>query len=503
VSTGLILGLDIGTQAVKANLVTPTGEVLARVDIERGPSHPAPGWVEMDIERDWWGTSVQAVRQILTRSGIQAAEVFAIGVSGLVPCLGLLDEAGRSLRPAILYSDNRALEELDWVNQRGGLELSAEAVVPKLVWIQRHQSEIFARATVLLSAHNYVVYRLTGNCTMDYDTAGIMGGIFDAQNKTWKTGLMEKLGLPAHILPQLSPATGIVGRITSEAARAIGLPEGIPVIAGSGDTFPTIVGCGAVDPGDAMIAFGTTGLLTITNRPLVESAQGPHFESNSQQGSVTWGSNVLSAGRLVRWFSDQFGQAERSIASRLGDNEFTLLEMQAEKIPAGAQGLIVLPHWLGRRTPQPNATLRGSTLGWTPAHSPAHFYRAILEAFAYNVKQGFDVYRSQIQRVVVTSGGARCRLWRQIMADVLDSPLEYHSGSCGALGIAFLTAYATHSVDNFSDIKTRWLAQPEITYPDPQNVAVYRQLFEVYCHFDEALAEPYAHLAQVIRENQL
>jgi xylulokinase len=100
----------------------------------------------MDIERDWWGTSVQAVRQILTRSGIQAAEVFAIGVSGLVPCLGLLDEAGRSLRPAILYSDNRALEELDWVNQRGGLELSAEAVVPKLVWIQRHQSEIFARA---------------------------------------------------------------------------------------------------------------------------------------------------------------------------------------------------------------------------------------------------------------------------------------------------------------------------------------------------------------------
>ncbi len=498
----LILGLDIGTQAIKGMLVTTEGEIVGRAELERGPTHPTPGWVEMDVERDWWGAGLQVVRRLLGELRLPVDSIIGMGVSGLVPCLGLLDADGKSLRPAILYSDNRALEELEWVNQQGGLALTAEAVVPKLVWIQRHEPEYFAQAHVVLSAHNYMVYRLTGALSMDYDTASIMGGIFDTATKTWRTKLIEQLGIPARIWPRPSPATGVVGRVTAEAARATGLPENIPVIAGSGDTFPTIVGCGAVELGDAMLAFGTTGLLTITNRPLAESATGPHFDVNAAGGAVTWGANVLSAGRLVRWFSDQFSSAERSVASRLGANEFALLEAQARRIPPGSEGLIVLPHWLGRRTPTPDANLKGSSLGWSPSHTLAHFYRAILEAFAYNVRQSFDGLRSRVVRLVATSGGAQSPLWRQIAADVLETPLEYYPGSSGALGIAFLTAYALGMTCQFNDIKYRWLSNPEVTHPQPEAVKVYRRLFPVYCAFDEALAEPYAQLRKALQEEE-
>ena len=493
-----LLGLDIGTQAVKGVVVTADGEIMARAELERGPVHPKPGWVEMDVERDWWGAGLQVINELLSAKGISSTKIAAIGISGLVPCLGLLDAEGRSLRPAILYSDNRALEEMEWVNKQADLTLNAEAVVPKLVWVKRHQPEIFSRASIVLSAHNYMVYRLTGVRSMDYDTAAIMGGVFDPVTKTWSVDINQYLDLPLSLWPTPSPATGVVGKVTPEAARFTGLTIGTPVIAGSGDTFPTIVGCGAVEPGDAMISIGTTGLLTISNRPLVESAAGPHFDANIGDAAVTWGANVLSAGRLVRWYCDNFALVERTIAARLGGSEFDLLEEEAKQIPPGSEGLIVLPHWLGRRTPISNATLRGAVLGLSPSHNSAHIYRAIMEGFAYNINQSFIELRSGINRVVVTAGGAQSRLWRQIIADVLNTSLEYHPGSSGSLGIAFITGYAVGLIDEFTDIKTRWLSQPQIVEPNPAAVEVYQRLFSIYCEFDEAVEAPFRHMATVM-----
>ncbi|NPV55301.1 MAG: hypothetical protein HPY76_01310 [Anaerolineae bacterium] len=488
----LILGLDIGTQAVKGVLVTLDGKVAARAGLERPPMLPRPGWVEMDPERDWWGSGLQVVRQLLAQVGA-GDSVIAAGVSALVPCLALLDAQMQPVRPAILYSDNRAIEELDWVNRTGGLNLTAEAVVPKLVWIQRREPGNFARGRVLLSAHNYIVQRLTGASAMDYDTAGIMGGIFDPKSKQWRTDLVERLGLDPALLPPLSPATGVVGRVTEEAARATGLPAGIPVIAGSGDTFPTLVGCGAVDVGDAMISFGTTGLLTVTLRPLVESAAGPHFGASEADAAVLWGANVLSVGRLIRWYLDQFPPAVPS-----GGNLYELMEQAAAAIPPGADGTLVLPHWLGRRTPLPDHNLRGSILGVLPSTTPGHVYRALMEAFAYNIRQGFDPVRERVRRVVLTAGGARSGLWRQIMADVLDHPVEYNPGGSGALGIAFLAAYALGHVTAFSDIRQRWLAGMERIDPRAEAVAVYQRLYPVYCQFDDVVAAPYASLAAAL-----
>jgi xylulokinase len=497
--TDCILGLDIGTQSVKGVLVDRAGAVLAHAALDRSPQYPQPGWVEMEVERDWWGAALQVIRRLLVLMPAQYRPA-AVGICGLVPCMGLLDNKGLSVAPAILYSDNRALEELKWVNDRAGLQLNAQAVLPKLVWMKRHQPSLFSKARILLSAHNYLVYRLTGKACMDYDTASIMGGVFDPVQKYWKTGTLNALELPFDLWPAPVPADAVAGTVTRAAAQATGLPAGIPVIGGSGDTFPTMLGCGAINPGDAMVSIGTTGLLTITTRPLVESLAGPHFcDDRDQGGTVIWGANVLSAGRLVTWFCDQFAGLERQMASRLAVSELDLLEQQAACIPAGSGGLIMLPHLLGRRTPYPDANLKGAILGLGPNHTLAHIYRAILESFAYNINQGFLPLRQQIKRLVVTAGGARSRLWRSIIADVLNIPLEYHEKSSGSLGIAFITAYGTGIVSDFGDIRNVWLTNPEVIVPDSERAERYQQYFQVYDAFDRVVAGPYADLADIER----
>jgi xylulokinase len=484
----LLLGLDIGTQAIKGIVVDVEGQPLARAGLEREPCHPRPGWVEMDAERDWWQCSLVIIRHLLQDSGLNAQDIAAIGICGLVPCLCPLDKEGHPLRAAILYADNRALEEQAWVNQQAGLALNAQAVLPKLVWIQRHEPQVFARTRIILSAHNYVVQRLTGQPSIDYDTASIMGGVFDDQEKDWIEPVCRQVGVPAGLFPPPFPATAIVGRITRGAAQDSGLAAGTPVIAGSGDTFPTVVGCGAVVPGDAMISFGTTGLLTVTGRPLADVAEGPHFGP----GAITWGANVLSAGRMVRWFRDQFGG---DLVTHEAGNAYAELDESATRVVPGSDRLIVLPHLLGRRTPTADAARRGAILGLTPSHTASHIYRAVLESFAYNIRQGFDPLRHQIRRVVATAGGAQSRLWRQIMADVLNTPVEYHPAGGGALGIAFLAGYAVGLLEDFDLIWNRWLCEPEILQPDLGAHATYNHAYASYCEFDQVLAEPFAHLA--------
>jgi xylulokinase len=492
-----LLGLDIGTLGVKGIVVTTGGQVLARARCDHDVSHPRPGWTEQDAERQWWGDGRRVIHELLGAPGVDAAQIAAVGVSGLTPCLCLLDASGRPLRPAILYSDNRALAQLAEVNRALGTLLTAQAVTPKLRWLAETEPETVARAAVMLSSHNYAVFRLTGRPSMDFDTASIMGGIFDANRLAWDGQACAASDVGAGLLPPLYPVTGVVGGVTPEAAAATGLVAGTPVIAGTGDTFPTMVGCGAIDPGDAMISFGTTGLLTLTRRPLVSAAAGPHFDDASRGGAVTWVANVLTCGAMLAWYRDE-------LARRPGNSphrrrlDFASFDALAARVPAGAQGLIALPHWSGRRTPTPDPDARGVLFGLTPAHTSAHIYRALLESFGYALHGGFTGERAATTRVICTAGGAASSLWRQIVAAILDTPVEYHPAASGALGIAFLAGYATGHIADFAAIRSAWLAHPEITQPDPAAVAVYRRLQTVYDCLDGMLGPAYQALGAAV-----
>ena len=358
----------------------------------------------------------------------------------LTPCLCLIDVDGRPLRPAILYSDNRALPQLARTQAILGLPLTAQAITPKWAWLAEHEPDVVRDAWCAFCSHNYVVCQLTGVRSMDYDTASIVGGVFDARRKAWNVSTCAALGLDARLLPPLHAATDVVGGVTPATARATGLRPGTPVIAGTGDTFPTIVGCGAVTPGDAMISFGTTGLLTLTTRPLETAAAGPHFEADAEGGAVAWAANVLACGRLLAWYREAFGIAVvgAGLAPASGTPDFVLLDRCAAATPAGCDGLVALPHLMGRRTPTADPHARGVLFGLTPAHTAAHVYRALMESFGYAVRQGFDPIRPRTRRVIATAGGAASPLWRQIMADILDTPIEYHSGRAARWASRFL-----------------------------------------------------------------
>jgi xylulokinase len=480
---------------VKALAVDSLGQIIHRATAEKPPTHPQPGWVEADTERDLWGSVLRALR-LLAEDGLDLRDIQVIGVTGMVPCLTALDAAGEPAGPTILYSDNRALEELDWVNRTAGLGLTAQAVVPKLIWLRAHQPEDFARIRTVFSAHNYVVYRLTGQRSIDYDTCSIMGGTFDDLAKDWRADVLERLDLDPGLFPDPQPATSMVGAVTSGAASQTGLPPGVPVMAGTGDTFATMLGCGVVDRGDGMVSFGTTGLLTLTQRPLVESISGPHFDDGRGTASVAWVANILSAGRLVRWYLDLFAP---DASSTMGQDEaglYAIAEAGASRLPPGADGLLVLPHWLGRRTPEPDPNLRGAIIGLTPSHTPFHIYRAILESFAYNQRQTFGPFRPQVRRLVATAGGSRSRLWRQIVADVLNFPLEYYPAASGALGIAFLAGYAAGLISDFDAVKRVWLSDPDITTPVASSVGAYDSFYDLYCEFERQMTVPFEHLAR-------
>jgi xylulokinase len=355
------------------------------------------------------------------------------------------------------------------------------------------------------SSHNYVAYRLTDSLAIDYDTASIFGGIFDAPRKAWDLSVCEALGLDDTLLPEPRAVTDIIGHVSAAAAEATGLPPGIPVIAGTGDTFPTIVGCGAVNPGDAMIAFGTTGLLTLTTRPLVTAAGGPHFldVADGGGGAVEWAANVLACGRLLSWFRDEFGAAVGGCpAGRDGKPDFACLDRRAQGIAPGSEGLVALPHLMGRRRPAPDPHARGVLFGLTQRHSAVHVYRSLLESTGYAIRRGYEPMRHRARRVIATAGGSASPLWRQIVADILSVPIEHHPSGSGALGIAYLAAYAVGAVDRFEAVRENWLGAPEITVHDPANSRRYEDLYGLYCHLDDGLAEAFDRLADFMAADQ-
>jgi xylulokinase len=497
VSKYFTLGLDLGTQSVKGVLVDGQGIVHARAQVNRPPRFPQEGWVEMDAELDWFAPAVEVIRTLLADQPERARGVLAVGVCGLVPCLCPLDGEGQPLRPAILYADNRALDDLAQVPAR--LALTAEALTPKLLWLKRREPQVYAAARKVLSAHNYVVYRLTGRMCVDYDTASIFGGIFDPRSKTWDQSALAELGLKADLWPDLLPATAAAGEVSAAAARLTGLLAGTPVLTGTGDTFPSIVGCGAVEPGDAMISAGTSGLLTLTQRPLLESVMGPHFDDGSGLAAVRWAANVLSAGQLVSWYASLLNLPGTQCAVE-DEDLLRLLEEGARQVPPGAEGLLALPHWQGRRSPQPDAHVRGGLIGLTPRHSDAHIYRALLESFGYNLRQGLDPIRAEVKRVVITGGGAKSPLWREILAGILEVEVEFSPCTSTALGMAFLAAWGVGGVHDFDTVRTLWLGQMELVQPDGAAGAAYRRAYAAYQVFDQALAQGYARTLPAMEE---
>lgn len=485
----MVLGVDVGTTAVKVLLLDGEARPLRAAERPHPLLSPHPGFAEEDPEA-WWRGAVEGIREAL--SGLDPKGVRALGVSGMVPALVLHDERGRPLAPAPLQNDARAVAEIrelkerfgdEWLFARTGATWNQQVVAPKLLWFRRHRPEVWARTRWVSGSYEHVAFRLTGARYQEANWA-LESGLWDPKEGRWLEEVLEAIGATPDLFGPVRGPLEVVGEVTEEAAQATGLPQGLPVIAGSADHIAAALAAGLLAPGEAVIKLGGAGdfLYALDHfAPLKEL----FIDFHDVPGLFVLNGCMATTGSLLRWFRDAF---------RPGAG-FAELDHEAEGVPAGSEGLLVLPYFLGEKTPIHDPEARGTVVGLTLSHTPAHLWRALLEGVAYAYRHHVEVLERggyRVERYFVMDGGARSPLWRRILASVLEAPLAHLAGGerGSAYGVAFLAGVAA-GLWGFQDLKREVAG---LTEPEPGWTPVYRHLYPLYREVYRRLKDLYPSL---------
>lgn len=486
--TPYLLGIDIGTTATKGILCDSDGHIVAEAEVPATLYSPQPGWAEEDPE-EWWANIGRVVRECLGQAGIPPAAVAGVGVSGMVPTVVLIDEAGRVLRPSIQQNDARSYEEIRVfkgqvdekdVLRRTGSPITQQSIGPKLLWLRRHEPEIMSRARRVMGSYDFIVYRLTGQFSIERNWA-LESGLFDLQREQWDDQLLALSTIDSGWLGPVHWPAEVVGTVTRQAAQETGLAEGTPVVAGSADHVASAFSAGLKDQGDLLVKLGGAGdILYCLERPVVDSRL--FLDYHVIPGKFLINGCMAASGSIIRWFRDQFAPG----------TDYSALDREAEEIPPGAEGLLLLPYFLGEKTPIFDPQARGLFLGLTLTHRRAHLYRAILEGISFGFYHHLQVLAElglTAAKARVTNGGARSTLWKQITADVLGVPLEQiarHPGS--SLGAAFVAGKGVGVFQDWSEIE-RYILIEGVTLPNREHHEYYRHLFGLYREVYERLKD--------------
>jgi xylulokinase len=486
-----VLGIDVSTTATKAVVVDQRGAVLGVASAEYGYDVPQPTWSEQQPEL-WWTAARQAIPQALAAAGIDGTAVAAVGLTGQMHGAVLLDAAGRSVRPAILWNDQRTATECDQIRTAVGparlVELTGNDALtgltaPKLLWVRRHEPANWRRVAHVLLPKDYLRLRLTGDYALDKaDGSGTL--LFDLAARDWSAEVLAALELDPRLLPTTHEGPAITGQVSAAAAEATGLTKGTPVVAGGGDQSANAVGVGAVDPGVLALSLGTSGVVfAATDRPLVEPHGRVHAFCHAVPGRWHMMSVMLSAAGSLRWYRD-------SLAPGVPFDE---LVAEAIDVAPGSDGLFFLPYLSGERSPHPDPLARGAFVGLNTAHRRAHLTRAVLEGVAFGLRDGLDLMVAAGMvgggQMRASGGGLASELWRQILADVLGAEIALPQTTEGAAyGAAVLAAVgAGWQPDVASACATMVRAAP-VARPGPAT-ARYAELHSRYRELYPALAD--------------
>lgn len=485
------LGIDVSTTATKALLCDERGRVAGVAAHEYPFDTPHPLWSEQ-APALWWDGAARSIRAVLEVAGVDAGDVAAIGLTGQMHGLVLLGDHGDVLRPAILWNDQRTGAECDEIRRRVGAARLIEVTgndaltgftAPKVLWVRRHEPDVFARARHLLLPKDFVRLQLTGDYAMDVaDGAGTL--LMDLGGRTWSDEVLAALDIPRAWMPPLFEGPAETGRLTAAAAAATGLRAGTPVVAGGGDQAAQAVGVGAVREGIVALTLGTSGVVfATTHEPRIEPQGRLHAFCHAVPGRWHLMGVMLSAAGSLRWFRDTITPGM----------PYPDLLAPAADVPAGCEGLIFLPYLTGERTPYPDPHARGAFVGLTVRHTRAHLTRAVLEGVAFGLRDGFDLMKTaglgRIEQVRVSGGGARSPLWQQILADVLDAELVTVNTTEGAAyGAALLAGVGAGA---WPDVDAACAACVTVTgrvLPTGQTRSAYADAHSVYRALYPALA---------------
>lgn len=484
-----VLGLDVGTESARAGLFGLDGCLLAEGRAGYPTRHPQPGWAEQDPAAVWDAVRA-ALHACLSRApGVRPAamSLCATAVSAIT-----VDGDGQPTGPVLLWMDTRAAAEAEEITATGdpclrytGGQVSPEWMLPKALWLRRHQPGRYARARWLVELHDWILFRLTGRWALATATASAEWG-YDPHARAWPAGLLEQIGLPdlTRRWPEALLAPGeSAGPVTPAAAEATGLPPGLPVFQGLMDSFAAALACDVFQPGRVAVSLGSSSsyMALTTGSAADPRLLGPIRDA---LGPGTWlmQGGQTSAASLARWFSHELG----------GGLDPAALDAEAAEVPAGSDGIIALDTWQGSRTPFRDPRRRGAFTGLTLGHGRAHLYRAVLESVAYGGRQVVEAITGTTvgpHELVLTGGGAQSRLWLEVHADVLDRPLlQLNRPHPAALGAAICAA---SGLGAFPDLRSAAAAMSQVipaAEPDPRHRATYDAAYQAYQETARALA---------------
>ena len=491
------LGIDTGTGGTRALLIDCTGrEAAAYTAPHEDIQMEHPLWAEQRPE-DWVSAASRAIRGVLASSGASGSDIRAIGLSGQMHGLVILDRAAQVIRPSLIWCDQRSQPQVDFINETVGrgkvLASIANPVLtgftlPKLLWVRDHEPENYARVRKVLLPKDYVRFWLTGEFATEVSDASGMA-LLDVVRRRWSFDMVDALGIDRDILPTVHESTDVTGMVSAQAAEITGLAAGTPVVGGAGDQAASAVGNGIVEPGMVSCTLGTSGVVFAhTDKAAYDPAGRVHTFCHAVPGKWHVMGVTQGAGLSLQWLRNQLAPGA----------SYDALMAEAAGARAGSQGLFWLPYLMGERTPHLDATARGGWIGLTAKHTRTDLIRAVVEGVSYSQKDCLGIIEKlgvPVSSVRVSGGGARSPFWRQILADVFGKPvvtLENQEGS--AYGAALLAMVGTGEFGTVPEACHATVRETERVEPQAAESKNYAAGYETYRALYPALQPLYARM---------
>lgn len=506
---GVFLGIDIGTSGTKTLAINEKGKILAEASEGYPIYHPKPLWSEQDPE-DWWQATVKTVKAVVKKGKLKPADVKAIGLSGQMHGSVFLDRAGKVIRRALLWNDQRTAAECEEIERRAGgrdelIRMVANPALtgftaPKILWLRNKEPQNFERLDKVLLPKDDIRRRLTGEFATEVsDASGML--LLDVANRKWSTELLWKLELPETLLGRCYESEEVTGKLRPEVAKQLGLSEKCVVVGGAGDCAAGAIGTGIVQSGVLNSSLGTSGVMFVYSDEMQTDPRGRiHTFCHAVKGKWHMMGVTLSAAGSLDWFREQLMTGPDADPKEVA-KAFATLNKEAAKIVPGSEGLFFLPYLAGERTPHADAYARGCFIGLTSKHTRGHLARSVMEGVTYSLRDCLAIIEGlgvPVRQIRASGGGAKSELWRQIQADVFGQKVVTINAEQGpAFGVALLAAVGAKAYKNVQQACAATIKVVTETSPQKDAKVAYDRAFPVYQKLYRSLKEDFREIAKL------
>ena len=502
------LGIDVGTSGTKALLVDNSAAVLATATGAHEISSPRPGWSEQD-PANWWQATVQAVRGVVAKAGVDGRSIAAVGLSGQMHGLVITDSSGSPLRAAIIWNDQRSAAQAQQIERKVGGRRKLISLVgnvamtsftlTKLLWVRQHEKRTYDRIRHLLLPKDYIRLRLTGEYAGDVsDMSGTL--ILDQRRRDWSSRIISTFQIDRDILPRVVESHEVTGRLRKSVAEELGLADGTPVVGGAGDQPAGAVGNGVVRDGLTSATMGTSGVVyTHSRRYKTDPAGRVQTFCSAVAGEYCMFGCVLAAGGSLQWFRNVLGRAEVQRAGWESADPYDLLTAQAAAAPAGCEGLFFLPYLTGERTPHADPFARACWIGIHSRTTRSELVRSVMEGATFAMNDAVTILRGRgvkIRQIRLSGGGARSEFWRQMQADIYRTTCVTINAEEGpAYGAALLGAVGAGAFKNVAEACRAGIRITRTIRPQARSARRYTKLYAQYRRLYPALRGEFRNIA--------